>query len=599
MKFPYGISDFRKIMTKGCFYCDRTDRIPLLENTGDYLLFLRPRRFGKSLLLSMLANYYDVARKDQFQDIFGHLRIGGNPTPLHSQYFILQWDFSCVDPSGTAGEIRRALHDHINSRIKRFTAYYRDWLDTEIEIDPHNAVNSTESLATAASMASHPVYLLIDEYDNFANEVMMGVRRKKEELYEALVYEEGPLKTLFKAVKASTADSLFDRIFIAGVSPVVMSDITSGYNIAENIYLDAEFNDLCGLHESEIGTAVRTITEECGLNDQDADSAVSLMRTYYNGYRFSTDAETPVYNPTLAIHFMKAFQKMCKYPKKMLDTNLATDEAKLRYVSRIPRGSQMLLDMMREDHQVIISDLADRFGIQEMLTDQSRDNAFMASLLYYFGVLTIEGETDRGDLSLRVPNLVMRGLYVGRIRRMLLPEPADRDEGVLAAKVLYSEGDMEPLCEFVERKYFQVFRNRDYIWANELTVKTAFLTLLYNELLYIMDSEKEVRRGYTDLTMIVRPDMRRFSILDVLIEFKYVGLKKAGMTGEKARNLSDEALQEIPAMKAQMREAEDQVRNYGDALERKYDRMRLKCYAVVSLGFERLWWKDIRQGLPK
>jgi len=128
MRFPYGISDFRKIITKGHFYCDRTDRIPMLEDTGDYLVFLRPRRFGKSLLLSMLANYYDVARKDRFQEIFGHLRIGGNPTPLRSRYFILQWNFSCVESSGTTEEIRRALHDHVNSRIKRFRARYGDWL---------------------------------------------------------------------------------------------------------------------------------------------------------------------------------------------------------------------------------------------------------------------------------------------------------------------------------------------------------------------------------------------------------------------------------------------------------------------------------------
>ena len=593
MKFPYAISDFREIMREGYFYCDRTDRIPLLEQ-GKYLLFLRPRRFGKTLLLSMLANYYDVARKDEFQDIFGDLKIGRNPTPLHNRYFILQWDFSCVDPFGTAENIRRALHDHINSRIRRFMAYYGNRLDRDIETDPHNAVNSIESLVTAAGMAGHPVYLLIDEYDNFANEVMMGVRREKNDLYEALVYEEGgPLKTLFKVVKSSTSNSLFDRIFITGVSPVVMSDITSGYNIAKNFYLREAFNDLCGFTSVETEHAVRQIAKECGMEEQDAAVALDMMSSYYNGYKFAPDADQFVYNPTLAIYFMEEFQERCKYPRKMLDTNLAADEAKLRYISRIPRGRQLLLDMMEKDYRVVISDIADRFGIQEMLTDESRDNTFMASFLYYFGVLTTEGETDKGELALRVPNLVMRGLCIGRILHMLLPEPGDRDDGILAAKALCNEGDMGPVCEFVEQKYFRVFRNRDYRWANELTVKTAFLTLLYNEILYIMDSEKEIRRGYTDLTMIVRPDMRRFTIFDVLIEFKYVGLGKTGLSGEKARNLDDEALRKIPAMKAQMKEAEEQVRNYGDALERKYDKMRLKRYAVVSLGFDRLWWKEV------
>ncbi len=176
---------------------------------------------------------------------------------------------------------------------------------------------------------------------------------------------------------------------------------------------------------------------------------------------------------------------------------------------------------------------------------------------------------------------------------MLLPDPLDRDDGVLAAEQLYAKGNMEPLCEFVEQRFFKVFRNRDYRWANELTVKTAFLTLLYNDILYIMDSEKEAGRGYADLTMIIRPDMRRFKILDILIEFKYVSLNEAGLTGEKARELGSGELQAVPAMKAKMEEARNQARQYGDALEQKYNTLRLKRYSVVSLGFERLWWEAI------
>jgi hypothetical protein len=592
MKFPYGICDFGKIISKGYFYCDRTDRIPLLER-GDYLLFLRPRRFGKSLLLSTLANYYDVAKKDDFERLFGHLKIGSSPTPSRNQYFILQWDFSCVDPSGTAEDIKRALHNHINMCIREFLMYYKDMMPEEPEIYPDDAVSSVKSLLSVIRMTPYPVYLLIDEYDNFANEVMMGVRRDKESIYEALVYEEDPLKTLFKAVKSSTKDSLFDRIFITGVSPVVMSDITSGYNIADNIYLKAVFNDLCGFTEEETEAALKQVTEICGMKDSDAADALNLMRTYYNGYKFSPDADQYVYNPTLALYFMKEFAETCKYPRRMLDTNLATDEAKLRYIAGMDRGKQLLADLAKENHYLTVSDLADRFGIQQMLKDRSKDSMFMAAFLYYFGILTMEGETPKGHLMLRVPNLVIKGLYAERIRRMFLPDPADRDEGISAAEKLYQNGEMQPLCDFVEQRYFQVFRNRDYRWANELTVKTAFLTLLYNDILYIMDSEKEVGRGYTDLTMIVRPDMRRFDIFDVLIEFKYVSLKDAGLTGEAARNLDPDALKAAAGMKEQMEDAENQVKKYGKILEQKYDRLRLKSYAVVSLGFERLWWKEI------
>ena len=594
MRFPYGLCDFNKIITDKLFYCDRTDRIATLENTGYYLLLLRPRRFGKSLLLSMLENYYDIARKERFHELFGHLLIGKNPTHLHNKYFILKWDFSCVDPSGSAEDIKRAFHDHINACIKAFMSDYEDYLSREIEVDPQNAINSIKSLLSVTRKSGHPVYLLIDEYDNFANEVMMGVRREKKDIYEALVYEEGPLKTLFKAVKSATDGSGFDRSFITGVSPVVMSDITSGYNIAENIYLHPAFNDLCGFHEKEIKKALNAVSAECGLKEKDASDALDLMCVYYNGYKFAPDAKESVYNPTLAIYFIKAFLGTCKYPRKMLDSNLAADDAKLQYISQIPKGGQLLLDLMKKDHALIISDLSDRFGIQKMLTDKSKDFVFMTSFLYYFGVLTITGQTEEGKLILKVPNLVTQGLYVERIQQMLLPEPADRDDGVLAAEQLYTKGDMEPLCEFVEQRFFKVFHNRDYRWANELTVKTAFLTLLYNDILYIIDSEKDAGSGYADLTMIIRPDMRRFKILDILIEFKYVSLKEAGLTGEKARGLSMKDLQAIPAMQAKMKEAKKQVKQYGDALEQKYDDLRLNRYAVVSLGFERLRWQAVK-----
>jgi hypothetical protein len=592
MKFPYGISDFRKIITKGYFYCDRTDYIPLLEE-GDYQLFLRPRRFGKSLLLSTLSHYYDIAQKDEFQKLFGHLNIGKSPTPSHSQYLILEWDFSCVEPYGNAGEIRKSLHDHVNSRIKAFAAYYKDRLTQEIEIHPDNAVSSIESLISAARISEHPVYLLIDEYDNFANEVMMGVRKDSKDIYQALVYEEGPLKTLFKAVKASTSHSVFDRIFITGVSPVVMSDITSGYNIAENIYLNPRFTDLCGFRDAEIETAIKKIAEACGVNNGASVSALELMRTYYNGYRFSPDAESLVYNPTLALYFMKVFQQTCKYPREMLDDNLATDEAKLRYVSKISSGGQLLLELAGKNRSAVISKLAGRFGISRMLADTSKDNRFLVSFLYYFGVLTMAGEASDGKIRLCVPNLVMQKLFVQRIHEMLLPEPADRDDGIFAAEQLYSNGDMNPLCEFVEQRYFKVLHNRDYKWANELTVKTAFLTLLYNDILYVMDSEQEAGRRYSDLTMIIRPDMRRFNLFDILIEFKFVKLKDAGLNGEQARKLSREQLRNIPEMKSVMKDAAAQVRDYGDILERKYNDLRLKRYAVVSLGFDRLWWEEV------
>ena len=592
MKFPYGICDLKKIVTQGFFYCDRTGCIPLLEK-GEYLLFIRPRRVGKSLLLSTLYSYYDVARADEFDRLFGHLEIGKSPTPLHNRYFMLQWDFSCVDPFGDTADIRRSLHNHINSSIEAFLKYYRNYDIQDVRMHPDDAISSLESLISSVRMTGRPIYLLIDEYDNFANQVMMGVQQDKQKRYEALVFEEGPLRTLFKVIKSSTRHSMFDRMFITGVSPVVMSDITSGYNIAENIYPDPQFNDLCGFTQQEVRRAVGDVADACGLGPENGTEALNMMETYYNGYKFSPDAADTVYNPTLVLYFLKAFYQSCKYPRDMLDDNLSADGAKLDFIAQIPGGAQLLLDLVHENAAVVVTALAKRFGIRDLLSAAGKDNAFMVSLLYYFGVLTIDALTTEGELTLCVPNVVMQKLYVERLALLLLPDPQERDEGKLAAKALYQKGNIEHLCEFVEQKYFKVFHNPDYRWANELTVKTAFLTLLYNDILYIMDSEAEVGRQRVDLTMIIRPDMRRFTILDILIEFKYVSLADAGLSGKEACELTVETLQSLPKMQQAMADAVEQARDYAQLLEARHGNLRLRRYAVAALGFERIWAQEV------
>jgi hypothetical protein len=592
MKFPYGIFDFKEIVTQNYFYCDRTHFIRILEDTGNYLLFIRPRRFGKSLLLSMLENYYDVGMADQFDALFGHLKIGQQPTPLRNRFFILKWDFSSVNPMGGAIEIQKSLFNHINAAIRSFSVYYRRILPSGIEIDRGDPINSLKSMLDAVRQTPYPIYLLIDEYDNFANEVMVD-SLDDHKTYDALVYEKGPLKTLFKVVKSLSVGNGFARTFITGVSPVVLSDITSGYNIAENIYLNPQFNTLCGFAEKEVQSVLSDIAANCRFDTHQTLQVLNTMRTWYNGYQFSATAKELIFNPTLALYFMKAFQQTCTHPDQMLDANLAVDEARLQYISGMAQGGQLILDLMQTDHSVEVQSLSDRFGIRQMLSDTGKDQAFLASLLYYFGVLTFAGKTEQRKLRLKVPNLVIRGLYVERLQQMLLPEPAMRDAGRLAAEKLYMHGDMQPLCDFAETRYFKVFHNRDYRWANELTVKTAFLTLLYNDILYVMDSEKEISRRYADLTMIRRPDMHHVNVFDILIEFKFVSLANAGLSGEQASGLTLEALTSIPAMITNMADARIQVNQYGEELNRKYGNLNLKRYAVVSMGYERIWWEAV------
>ncbi len=593
MKFPYGMCDFQRIITGNYFYADRTDRIPLLEEAGEQLLFLRPRRFGKSLLLSMLENYYDLNRAEKFERLFGHLAIGREPTESHNHYCVLKWDFSAVSPQGSAADIKQNLYDYLNNRIEFFALYYQDILSTKIRINLDNALSSFQSLLNAVQVSGHPLYLLIDEYDNVANEVMMNDQGGKEQ-YQTLLAGEGDLKALFKVIKSAAAGQGVERVFIIGVSPVVMSDITSGYNIAENIYLEPDFNDLCGFRENEIKEVLRQIVQDCDFPESKFTEAFELMRTYYNGYIFNFVQQDYIFNPTLTLYFFKKFQRHCQYPRNLLDSNLAMDRGKINYISQLPGGKEIILNALTKQQPVGIPKLADRFGVQDML-EAGKDTTFMVSLLYYFGVLTLSGTLPFADLALRIPNLVIRKLYAEQIKEMLLPDNNSMDAAQKAAQALYQQGELQPLCDFMETKYFKVFHNRDYAWSNELTIKTAFLTLLFNDIYYIMESETALERSYADLTMIVRPDMRQYELLDILLEFKYVSLKDAGLNGEQLQQLSSEQLQDLSAVQTKQQEARKGLARYKEKLDRKYgDILNLHSFSVVSVGFDRLVFSKVK-----
>ncbi len=594
MKFPYGISDFRQVIGEGYYFVDRSDHIRILEEIGKQLLFLRPRRFGKSLLLSMLENYYDVARAGEFEQLFGHLAIGQNPTALHNQYLVMRWDFSVVDPQGSPEQVKQALHNHINNAVKSFALWYQDYLPEAIDVNPDDAIASFEAVLPVVKKHGHRFYLLIDEYDNFANEVLMGSGPGSRERYEALLYGDGLLKTLFKVVKSGAAGRGLERVFITGVSPVVLSDATSGYNVAKHISLEPAFHDLCGFWEAEVAKALDEMAAECGFPPERAGEALSTMRSFYNGYAFTYDAKELIYNPTLALYYFDHFQRHCEAPRTMLDSNFATDRAKIAYVAGLPDGRGLILDAVEEDARISIRQLEDRFGVAEMLAS-SQDRTFMASLLYYLGVLTLgQEETNLGKLTLRVPNLVVRKLYVERLRDLLLPDRRQHDTAFLAAETFYQHGDLQPICDFVEQRLFPVLDNRDYRWASEMTLKTAFLTLLFDDTFYIVDSETPLARRYADMTLIVRPEMRQYQLLDLLLEFKLVKLAEAGLTGEQIRGLDREQLAALPAVQAGLAEARSQLQRYRTVLQATYGSiLRLRTYAVVGLGFERLVWEEV------
>jgi len=281
-------------------------------------------------------------------------------------------------------------------------------------------------------------------------------------------------------------------------------------------------------------------------------------------------------------------------PRTLLDSNLAMDRGKIAYVAQLPRGGLTLAQALDQEHPPILKRLAQSFGVEDVLT-QEKDETFMISLLYYFGVLTLDGYTDYGELRFRVPNLVAQRLYVEQLRERWLPERAAQAQAEDTVRALYQHGDLAPLCEFIETRYFRVLDNRDYRWANELTVKMAFLTLLFDDLFYITDSEPALERSYADMTLIVRPDMRKYTLQDALLEFKYLPLSDLGLTGAAVKAASREELAALPLVQTRLTEATRKAEEYRAILESAYgDKLRLHTYAIVALGFERLVWVKLQ-----
>jgi hypothetical protein len=592
IQFPYGISDFHLIRTKGYLYLDRTTAIPDLEAVGRQLVFLRPRRFGKSLLLSTLANYYDRHTADEFPALFGDLAIGKNPTAERNQYLILRWDFSKISGQGDIEQIKRNLFEHINVAVEEFVEKYRNTLTSAVTVLPHNAIASFESLAGVVKNSGHTLYLLIDEYDNFANEILTSDPHDRVR-YHDLLEGEGVLKTLFKVIKASASEGKISRVFITGVSPVVLSDMTSGYNVATSIYLDERFNALCGVSQDELALLLQQILQAHQQDTSQAADILDVMRRFYNGYRFCEVLTLPLlYNPTLSFYFLRHYQQNGDMPRQMLDGNLAMDAGRIRYIANLPVGAAVIDQILDETRSTPLRQLETGFGVEQLQRVQ-HDPSYMLSLLYFFGVLTIADVDGMGRLVLAIPNLVIRGLYVEQLKEQTLPRFEDQQTAQHLAEDFYQTADLQPVVEFVENKYFTVFSNRDYRWSNELTVKTAFMTLLFNDLYYIMDSEAVIQRRYSDLLMIIRPSMRRFPLLkDIVLEFKYVSLADAKLTAEQVRNQSRETLAALPVVQTAMQAALTQLRDYRQALETKYQQPeRLHCLAVVALGFERVLWE--------
>jgi hypothetical protein len=602
MKNPYAISNFEKIRLEGFEYIDRTDRIPLTENVGQYLLFLRPRRFGKSLWLSTLKNYYNIAKSDHFEKLFSGTWIYDNPTPLHNQYFVLKWDFSCVECS--ENRVEQSLYQHINDCIRRFASDYEYLLPEKIQIHPEQAMTSFFNLLSVISKTGHQLYLFIDEYDNFANEM---IANRQDEKYFRMTGLGGFLKTLFKQLKSATEGLGLDRMYLTGVTPILLSDVTSGDNIRTDIHMLPDFSDLCGFTDSEIQHLIAKFADSLETNPRykkvDIQSIFpfgkqswikeiyQLMKNLYDGYLFSSYIDTRIYNPTLVMYLLKHIEQLYgQLPDSLMDHNLVTDEGRLEYIAELPGGQELIMEM-NQDKFVGIPELTSRFGLKAMTTVSSKTRGFMGSYMYFMGMLTLAHLSRSAERVLTIPNPVTQNLYIDGIARWILPDPMIRDDGHDVALKLVSNGQIAPIRNFIEKHIFTTFNWRDRRWVNELTIKTIFMCLLTNNS-FMMISERQSRSGFADLAMIVRPDFRKYQLIDTLIEFKYISPKTLKL--KNIKKMSDTALFKQKMVQSKLKDAKKQAAKYSKELVEEFgDRVKLQTYAIISIGFDRLLYQKL------
>lgn len=599
IELPYGIADFRRIRQQGLVYMDRTGYLREIEKLGRFLVFLRPRRFGKSLWLQTMASYYDLRRQDEHQILFGGLEIARDPTPLAHRYFVLQWNFSVVDPAGSTERIEESLREHVASQAKTFAAHYAGRLAADIEVDG-NIPAILDSLLRAIEPTPYPLYLLIDEYDNFINEVMA----RDESTYRALVEADGPLRLLFKTVKGATEGRGLERVFISGVSPLALNDLTSGFNIARNVSLDPGLDALCGFTEQDLGKLLDLLAPEAGTERAEL---LGTLRTWYNGYRFSPgppgrpEQATQVYNPTNVLYFLGHLHRWGVPPERLYDENLRTDRGKLAFLAQSGVGEAVLEELAAGSGEVRISQLETSFSLDDLTTRLSNDRTAMVSFFYYLGLLTLTAEPGQ----LRIPNLVVRKLFLERLLAGYLPQWQDNADARDIAREIFRGGSLEQLAKFLEDRILPILSNRDRGTAaagtsggggvNEMVLKALILAILFDDTHYSIFSELEIEQGYVDLCLIVRPEKRHLGFKDLLFELKWLQRRELPGT-EKIRGLPLSELARLPPVARALTAAKEQAQRYRAALLRRIGPLpELRVFTLIAVGLERVLTEEIAE----
>ena len=504
LKLPYGVSSFAKVAKEDYYFVDRTSYIKQLEELPEpYLFFLRPRRFGKSLFISMMQCYYGVEYAESFAEIFGRFAIAQTPTPMANRYLVLKFDFSRINTQtkeNTFAGFLENVKQGVNQFLNNYQEYYSE-ADVQhiLASDEPSIVVSRLFERTKIHQTNHQlqykIYVLIDEYDHFANELVAF----RIDDFKNSVSRNGYVRKFYESIKTATGEGIIDRIFITGVSPLTLDSLTSGFNIGKHLTLDIQFHNMMGFTEAEVATILRGV----GMDEAMLPNTLSEIRQWYNGYLFSERAHTRLYNPDMVLYFASEFGRIGLYPTELLDTNIASDYGKLRELFRVEGQEVQNLAVLNEiiTSTQISAQLTRQFSFEKEFT---RDD--LVSLLFYLGIVTIKG-AQLSRLIFEPPNFVITQLYFTYFQQIILHQASLRaDDLRIYDRVveLAQENNITPLIEAVEAILVQL-SNRDAVGFDEKYVKAVFASLLYPTKIYTIHSEYETNRRYVDLLLTRRP----------------------------------------------------------------------------------------------
>ena len=568
-RVPYGVADFAQVIEQNQYYVDKTMFIPVLENQPRNLFLNRPRRFGKSIFLSMLYSYYDCAQSHKFQSLFGNLWIGQHPTPLQGKYQVLFLDFSQI--TGNIDKLETKFNSYLSINLDAFVRQYSEYYQAEMEeiLAQEDFEEKMELIFKAAKAHQYHLYLIIDEYDNFTNVIL---NERGEKVYHAITHADGFYRDVFKKFKGN-----FERIFMMGVSPVTLDDVTSGFNIGWNISIKPEFDEMLGFSTTDVVEMFTYYKEHGSIPaDSDIDAIVNDMKPWYDNYCFAKQAlkkKTRMFNCDMVLYYLLNYMDNGCSPRQMIDPNTRTDYGKMKKLLQFDKLDGERKGIIRKiaEEEQIVTQLYESFSAYQIPKAE-----IFPSLLFYYGMLTIKG-TRGSKLILGIPNNNVRKQYYGYLEEEYQAKAyVDVNQLTDYYYDMAYDGKWEEGLRFMADAYAKVSSVRDGIEA-ERNLQGFFMAYLNLNDYYITAPELELNHGYCDFFLL--PDLTHYaSQHSYILELKVLSKKdfSAIVEGEGTEDGK-------PMTKAekQWREAVEQIHRYAEAPRVEALRQGTKLHLII------------------